>query len=530
MGGGQDRDQAAVALDMAETKRDALHAAAGRGAVVLAVCGGYQLLGHSYQLGDEELPGAGLVDLRTVREQGPRLIGNCAIEADLGGGPRVIAGLREPRRAHLSRRGRAAARPRAQGPRQQRPGRLRGRAARQRDRHLPARPAAAQERLARRPPDRAGARTSSSSRSTTRSRTPPTPRPAARPASRLAPMDAAAFVTGGSGFIGGHARRAGWSARAGRSGRLRALSAPRRRCAALGAEPVRGDLDDVAAIRAGAEGCELAFHAAAAVLEWGPREEFVRGNVTGTENVLRGCREAGVRRLVHVGTEAALMVGQPLVQVDESAPLRPDSKAHYPATKALAEQRVRAATGDGFETVVVRPRLVWGPGDTTILPGLAEAVKKGRFSWIGGGRHLTDTTHVDNVVEGLAARRREGPPGRGLLRHRRRAGRVPRVRHEAAGDAGRRGARAEHSRRSWRGWRRRSWRASGACSPRLGAAGHAPGRLALVARVHDRHLEGALRARLRAGDHPRGGAERRSEGVPSRRGRAGPRRPRSCRP
>jgi CobQ-like glutamine amidotransferase family enzyme len=93
MGGGQDRDQIAVAHDMAATKRDALHAAAGRGAVVLAVCGGYQLLGHSYQLGGEELPGVGLVDLHTVREPGPRLIGNCAIEADLGTGPRVIAGF-----------------------------------------------------------------------------------------------------------------------------------------------------------------------------------------------------------------------------------------------------------------------------------------------------------------------------------------------------------------------------------------------------------------------------------------------------
>jgi hypothetical protein len=93
MGGGQDRDQAAVARDMVETKRDAMHAAADRGAVVLAVCGGYQLLGSSYEMEDEELPGIGLVDLRTVREPGERLIGNCAIEADLGGGPRVLAGF-----------------------------------------------------------------------------------------------------------------------------------------------------------------------------------------------------------------------------------------------------------------------------------------------------------------------------------------------------------------------------------------------------------------------------------------------------
>ncbi len=93
MGGGQDRDQAAVARDMVTTKRDALHAAADNGAVILAVCGGYQLLGSGYELGDEELPGIGLVDLKTVREPGPRLIGNCAIEADLGTGPRVIAGF-----------------------------------------------------------------------------------------------------------------------------------------------------------------------------------------------------------------------------------------------------------------------------------------------------------------------------------------------------------------------------------------------------------------------------------------------------
>jgi CobQ-like glutamine amidotransferase family enzyme len=93
MGGGQDRDQVAVARDMASTKREALHGAAERGAVVLAVCGGYQLLGHSYELGGEKLPGVGLVDLTTVREAGPRLIGNCAIEADLGRGPRIIAGF-----------------------------------------------------------------------------------------------------------------------------------------------------------------------------------------------------------------------------------------------------------------------------------------------------------------------------------------------------------------------------------------------------------------------------------------------------
>src|SRR5688572_22993663 len=93
IGGGQDRDQRLVAADMLETKREGLAAAASDGAVILAVCGGYQLLGHSYQLGSERIAGLGLADLETVRSEGPRLIGNIAIEADLGTGRMTLAGF-----------------------------------------------------------------------------------------------------------------------------------------------------------------------------------------------------------------------------------------------------------------------------------------------------------------------------------------------------------------------------------------------------------------------------------------------------
>jgi len=93
VGGGQDRDQRMVAADLVAGKRADLEAAVESGAVLLAVCGGFQLLGNSYQLGEEKLPGLGLVDLETVREPGPRLIGNVAIEADLGPGPRLLAGF-----------------------------------------------------------------------------------------------------------------------------------------------------------------------------------------------------------------------------------------------------------------------------------------------------------------------------------------------------------------------------------------------------------------------------------------------------
>jgi len=95
IGGGQDSDQRLCAQDLIDTKRSALHEAAGRGALILGVCGGYQLLGHSYTLGDEEIEGVGLLDVRTIREDGPRLIGNVAIEATLPGasGPEVLAGF-----------------------------------------------------------------------------------------------------------------------------------------------------------------------------------------------------------------------------------------------------------------------------------------------------------------------------------------------------------------------------------------------------------------------------------------------------
>jgi nucleoside-diphosphate-sugar epimerase len=210
-----------------------------------------------------------------------------------------------------------------------------------------------------------------------------------------------AFVTGGSGFIGGRLiqrlKSEGLD--------VRALVRSERSAdtvRALGAEPVQGDISAVESIRTGAEGCSYAFHAAAHVGDWGPRADFVRDNVIGTRNALAGTREAGVERFVHVGTEAALLAGQPLVNADESLPLRPDSPSLYPSTKALAEQAVRQAHEPGeFETVVVRPRFVWGPGDTTVLPSIVAAVKSGQFRWIGGGRHKTSTTHVDNVAEGL---------------------------------------------------------------------------------------------------------------------------------
>jgi len=219
-----------------------------------------------------------------------------------------------------------------------------------------------------------------------------------------------AFVTGGSGFIGGALVRRlvadGWTVRA-----LARSDASAKTVRERGAEPVRGDLDDVAAMAVGAADCEVAFHCAAHLGDWGRRDAFERGNVQGTRNALQAARLAGVRRFVHVGTEAALLAGQPLVEVDERAPLRFDSPALYSSTKARAEEAVIEANQNGLQTVVVRPRFVWGRGDATLLPAMTEMVRSGRFAWIGGGRQRTSTTHVDNVVHGLLLAAERGAAG-----------------------------------------------------------------------------------------------------------------------
>jgi nucleoside-diphosphate-sugar epimerase len=218
-----------------------------------------------------------------------------------------------------------------------------------------------------------------------------------------------AFVTGGSGFVGRnlirHLRR--------RGDEVRALARSRQAIDAvtqLGAIGVEGDLDNVDAMRQGMAGCDAVFHVAALAAEWGPREAFRQFNVEGTRHVLDAARAAGVPCFVHVGTEAALCDGTPLVDVDESRPLPDHPLPRYPQTKNQAERLVVAANGPQLRTVVVRPRFIWGNDDTSVLTALAAAVKDGRFMWMDGGHYPTSTAHVDNVCEGmlLAAERGRG--------------------------------------------------------------------------------------------------------------------------
>lgn len=206
------------------------------------------------------------------------------------------------------------------------------------------------------------------------------------------------FVTGASGFVGGAATKR--LAEAGHQ--VRAMSRSEKSDAAiraLGGEPVRCDLENVTSQHIG--DAEVVLHCAAFVEQWGPRDAWRKFNVGGTANMLAVAREAGVKRFIHIGTEAALFHGQHLRGVDETYPLAPRSPYPYSSTKAQAEMLVRRANAPGFETIALRPRFIWGPGDTTLLPVIEQMAREGKFMWIDGGRTMTSTTHIANLVHAI---------------------------------------------------------------------------------------------------------------------------------
>lgn len=217
------------------------------------------------------------------------------------------------------------------------------------------------------------------------------------------------FVTGGSGFVGGHLIE-GLKARGHAVSALarsdRAADAVR----AYGATPVRGELGALRPEMIG--GAEAVIHCAAYVEEWGTREDFWKANVDGTSDALAAAKAAGARRFIHVGTEAAVFAGRDLVDIDETAPYPARQLYLYSETKAEAERRVLAAASDDFTTISVRPRLVWGPRDTSVLPAVLRMARAGQFAWLDGGRARTSTTHVLNLIEALSLALTEGRNGR----------------------------------------------------------------------------------------------------------------------
>jgi nucleoside-diphosphate-sugar epimerase len=205
------------------------------------------------------------------------------------------------------------------------------------------------------------------------------------------------FVTGASGFVGGHVART-------LAARHEVLAMARSEEAqaqvrALGATPVRCALGQVE--REHVEGVDAVVHCAARAEDWGTREQFWTANVDGTRQLLKVARAAGVRRFIHIGTEAALFDGHALEGIDETQPYPARHRFHYSESKAEAERLVLAADAPDFTTISIRPRLVWGPGDRSVLPTLLDTVERGAFAWIDGGRARSSTTHVDNLVHAV---------------------------------------------------------------------------------------------------------------------------------
>lgn len=217
------------------------------------------------------------------------------------------------------------------------------------------------------------------------------------------------FITGASGFVGGAAA----SHFVKRGDEVYAMSRSDKSDAAilaLGATPVRCDLESVSAADIG--GAEAIVHCAAFVEQWGPVDAWKRFNVYGTARVLAAAREAGAQRFIHISTESVLWRGQHLRDgVDETYPLAPNSPYPYAATKAQAEVLVRQASTQSFQTIILRPRFIWGPGDTTLAPTIEAMARAGKFAWVNGGRALTSTTHIANLIHAIELALTKGQAG-----------------------------------------------------------------------------------------------------------------------
>jgi nucleoside-diphosphate-sugar epimerase len=168
---------------------------------------------------------------------------------------------------------------------------------------------------------------------------------------------------------------------------------------ARGVRVVRGDIRDGAAVTRACRGIEVVFHAAGHLAVWGTWEDFYGPNVHGTENVIEACRRAGVPKLVFTSSPSVIFDGRPQEGVDESCPYPRRHTSFYGRTKALAEQKVRAANGSaGLLTVALRPHYLWGPHDRHVLMPLLLRARQGALMQIGSAETKKDLTYVEDAA------------------------------------------------------------------------------------------------------------------------------------
>ncbi len=208
-----------------------------------------------------------------------------------------------------------------------------------------------------------------------------------------------AIITGSTGFLGGALTRrlhnTGWDVTAlGRNpAKLDQLESENIRAAQIDLKNKDGLIDAF-------KDQEIVFHCAALPSPWGNFEAFYQANVIGTRNVIRACEANQVKRLVYVSTPSLYFGFGSRLNVKEDDAL-PEPVSDYAATKILAEQEVDAAFAAGLPTITIRPRAIFGPGDTVIFPRLIPRLESGRLPIIGDGENIVDLTYIENVVDAL---------------------------------------------------------------------------------------------------------------------------------
>src|SRR3954454_20968326 len=209
-----------------------------------------------------------------------------------------------------------------------------------------------------------------------------------------------ALVTGGGGFLGGYIVEALLA----RGDRVRSFGrGDYPQLVAQGVEVVRGDIRDSAALARACAGVECIFHTAAIAGIAMDRDSYEAVNCTGTELLLANARRFGVSRFIYTSSPSVVFAGADQCGVDERAPYdfawMESNRAYYSYTKACAEQAVLAANSDSLRTCALRPHLIWGPGDTHLVPRLLARARSGRLRRVGEGANLVDITYVENAAD-----------------------------------------------------------------------------------------------------------------------------------
>jgi nucleoside-diphosphate-sugar epimerase len=204
------------------------------------------------------------------------------------------------------------------------------------------------------------------------------------------------LVTGASGMLGAGTARA-------LAARGVEVTVLQRRPAGLPLREVLGDVADPRVVGAAARGQDAVVHLAAKVDVVGRWRDYQHANVEGTRAVVAACRQEGVTRLVHVSSPSVAHAGDALVGVGAGTADPARARGGYARSKALAELDALAADGPDLAVLVVRPHLVWGPGDTQLVSRIVARARAGRLPVLGSGAALIDTTYVDNAVAALVA-------------------------------------------------------------------------------------------------------------------------------